>query len=367
MSNTTPFSGPHTHAPKSVPVVMASVIVALFPATAFGIYLFGWPALFIFLITVLSALFSEALCLWLGKKPIKFHLMDGSALLTAWLLAMTLPPWAPWWIGVVGGGFAIVIGKQVFGGLGQNIFNPAMLARVVLLISFPLEMTTWTNPLSFTDPHAPGFAEALNITFRDGAIDTMTGASMLGHVKTELGQGHLLSVILQGGYDTHAMAAGFIHGSLGETSAYFLMLGGLLLLALRIISWHIPVAMFGSVAVLATLFNAISPERYPDATYHLFSGGLMLGAFFIATDPVTSPNANLGKLIFGAGCGALVYVIRTWGGYPEGIAFAVMLMNAVTPIIDRYIRPRVYGYKRKRVPLTYELAKPEHTQDREPT
>lgn len=354
MSRTTPFSGPHTHAPRNVTTVMLTVMFALFPATAFGIYLFGWPALFLFLVTTLSALFFEAISLLFARKPVTFYLMDGTALLTAWLLAMTLPPWAPWWIGVIGSFFAIVIGKHVFGGIGQNIFNPAMLARVVLLISFPLEMTTWANPLPFNAQNSPDFTTALNITFFGSSIDAMTGASMLGHVKTELSQGVTLNVILSSGYDTHAMATGFTNGSMGETSAYLILFGGLLLIALKIISWHIPVSLLASVFVLAGLFNLIDPSHYPSPSFHLLSGGLMLGAFFIATDPVTSPNSAKGKLIFGSGCGALVYVIRTWGGYPEGIAFAVMLVNSVTPVIDVYIRPRIYGYKGKNVPLELE-------------
>lgn len=353
MTTSAPFSGPHTHAPRSVGKVMLTVMAALLPATIFGFYLFGWPAIFLFTITIFSALVSEAICLWLAKKPVSVFLMDGSALLTAWLLAMTLPPWAPWWIGVVGGMFAIVIGKQVFGGLGQNIFNPAMLARVVLLISFPLEMTTWSNPVVITSAQAPGFFESLLITFRGYSVDTMTGASILGHVKTELAQNHSLSEILKSGVDQKSLATGFIHGSMGETSSYLLLVGGLLLISLSIISWHIPVAMFASVIILAGTFNLLDPEHYPGISFHLFSGGLFLGAFFIATDPVTSPNSSTGKLLFGAGCGALDYVIRTWGGYPEGIAFSVMIMNALTPLIDHYIRPRIYGYKRKNVPLEY--------------
>lgn len=353
MSETTPFSGPHTHAPRSVGKVMFSVMFALFPATLFGIYLFGWPALFLFTITIASAVISEIICLRLSNKPIGFYLLDGSAILTAWLLAMTLPPWAPWWIGVVGGAFAIFFGKHVFGGIGQNIFNPAMLARVVLLIAFPLEMTTWANPLPFTDTHAPDFFAGLDITLNGYAVDTMSSASVLGHVKTELSHGKALSEILANGYSSYSMATGYSNGSLGETSVYLLLAGGLLLIGLRIISWHIPLAMIASVFLLASLFHLIDPQHYPAADFHLWSGGLMLGAFFIATDPVTSPNSAMGKIIFGAACGLLVYVIRTWGSYPEGMAFAVMLMNAVTPVIDHYIRPRIYGYKRKRVPLSY--------------
>jgi len=353
MSIITPFSGPHTHAEQSVPKVMLSVLVALFPATVFGIYLFGWSALILFIITIFSALVSEAVCLWLANKPVKLFMLDGSALLTAWLLAMTLPPTAPWWIGVIGGSFAIIFGKHVFGGIGQNIFNPAMMSRVVLLISFPLEMTTWINPLPIGSPNALSFTDSLSLTLGMNSVDVVSGASVMGHVKNELGQGHALSDIIPQGYDIHSMAIGFSNGSMGETSALLILFGAVLLLSLRIISWHIPGAMIATTAILATVFNTIDPLHYPDAIFHVLSGGLMLGAFFIATDPVTSPSSNAGRLLFGAGCGLLVYIIRTWGGYPEGIAFAVMLMNASTPVIDNYVRPRIYGYKSKNVPLQY--------------
>ncbi|MBI1423325.1 MAG: RnfABCDGE type electron transport complex subunit D [Gammaproteobacteria bacterium] len=342
---TSPFAGPHTHAQRTTGQIMGLVMLALAPATLFGFYLFGWPAVNLWVITILAALGSEAISLRLANKPVLFYLSDGSALLSAWLLALTLPPWAPWWIGVVGGVMAIILGKQVFGGIGQNLFNPAMLARVVLLISFPVEMTSWVLPQPMFSAHTPGFLEALNITFNGYPLDMVSGASSLGAVRTELTQGHSLSMILvPHHYTSGNLALGFISGSLGETSAVLIILGGLFLLYKRIFTWHVPVSMLASVAVLATLFHFINPERYADAGFHLFSGGMILGAFFIATDPVTSPNSTLGKLIFGAGLGGLDYVIRTWGGYPEGIAFSVMLMNAMTPLIDHYTRPRVYGH-----------------------
>jgi electron transport complex protein RnfD len=339
------LSGPHTHAVRTTGQIMGLVLLALVPATAFGFYLFGWPAINLWLITILSALFFEAFSLKLAKKPILFYLSDGSAILSGWLLAMTLPPWAPWWLGVVGGASAIILGKQIFGGVGQNLFNPAMLARVVLLISFPVEMTSWVVPQPFLSGHAPSFLEGLDITFNGYALDMVSGASSLGAVRTELTQGHTLSTILVPQHFTNqSLALGFISGSLGETSSLLIILGGLFLLYKRIFTWHIPVAMLASVALLSTLFHEINPERYAGAGFHLFAGGMMLGAFFIATDPVTSPNSSLGKLVFGAGVGALDYVIRTWGGYPEGMAFTIMIMNAITPLIDHYFRPRIYGH-----------------------
>lgn len=355
MSNETLVSGPFEHQHTSVRMTMALVILALVPATLFGLYQFGLPAVFLFAVTLLASLAAEAFSLWLAGKPLRLYLFDGSALLTGWLLAMSLPPWAPWWIGVVGGFTAIVIGKHVFGGLGQNLFNPAMVARVVLLISFPLEMTTWVTPQPLFSVDAPGLLHSLAITFAGASgIDGITGASILGHVKTELGRGIAIAQAIPKDYSAMALLIGNVRGSMGETSAFLLLAGGLFLLFKRIITWHIPLAMLATLALLASIFNNLNPERYPDATYHLLSGGAFLGAFFIATDMVTSPVTKRGQLLFGAGVGALVYVIRSWAGYPEGLGFAILLMNALTPLIDHYIKPRIYGRDRKGRPLTYK-------------
>ena len=354
MSTISPVSGPHTHSPSSVPSVMGNVIMALLPATLFGIYLFGWPAFNLFLITILSAVVSEAFCLWLAGKPIRPFLGDGSAALTGWLLAMTLPPWAPWWLGIIGSAFAIIIGKQIFGGIGQNLFNPAMLARVMLLVSFPLEMTTWVTPAPLFSAQAPGFISGLAITFgASEGIDALSSATVLGHIKTELTRGIGLSSSLPDHYTIVSALGGFTNGSLGETSAALLILGGLYLLFRRIISWHIPVAMLAAITVLSSIFYLLDAERYAPPSIHLLSGGAILAAFFIATDPVTSPNTRRGQLLFGVGCGSLIYIIRTWGGFPEGVGFAVLLMNAITPLIDHYIRPRIYGRNRHGEPKHY--------------
>jgi electron transport complex protein RnfD len=350
--HTVVLSGPHIHAADTVARIMFNVLLALLPAILYGIYLFGWPALNLLTVTTATCVGCEALCLWLAGKPLGFYLKDGSALLTGALLAMSLPPWAPWWMGVLGGCFAIVVAKQIFGGIGQNVFNPAMLARVVLLVSFPVEMTVWVEPRPFFSGQAPGFLESLFITFKGiSDLDGVSGASILGHLRTELTQAHNLSQALQGHYSSAQAALGTLAGSLGETSEVLLMIGGLWLLRRRIITWQIPVAMLATVAILATGFNLFNPERFADATLHLLSGSLMLGAFFIATDPVTSPTTHVGRLLFGTGCGVLIYVIRTWGGYPEGVAFAVVLMNTVTPLIDHYIRPRIYGRSPRGQPL----------------
>lgn len=352
------IGGPYLKQSPSVGHIMAVVMVALTPAMLYGLYQFGWPAANLFLVTIAAAIFSEAACLWAVNKPVRPALTDGSAILTGWLLAMTLPPWAPWWIGVVGSLFAIVLGKHVFGGLGQNLFNPAMVARVVLLISFPVEMTYFVAPHPFAGPGAATFLEGLAITFGYGApaVDAVSSASVLGHIKTELGLGVAWTDAFMGAFDMRAVTFGAVPGSLGETSAPLLVLGGLVLLGARIVTWHIPVAMIGTIALLAGAFNAYDPLHYPDLWVHVLSGATLLGAFFIATDLVTSPVSPLGKVVFGAGCGALVYIIRTWAGYPEGVAFAVLIMNAATPLIDRYLKPRVYGRTRKGEPLVYEEA-----------
>jgi len=351
-----PASGAHVGANKSVSQIMWQVVLALSPATAFGLWCFGWPAIFLFIITVSSAVLFEAFCVRLRGRPVKPVVMDGSALLTGWLLAMTLPPWAPWWIGVIGAGIAIILGKQVYGGLGQNLFNPAMLARVALLISFPVEMTTWANvsPLFFSD--SPGFVEAWHIIFSGlQNPDTFTGATTLGYNKTELSQNRLLPDILKD-YSAVLNFIGWTRGSLGETSTLLLGLGGVWLIREKIIQWQIPVALLSTVAVLSSCFHLIDGNLYNSPFLHLNSGALMCTAFFFATDYVTSPNTPTGQLVFGAGCGLLVFVIRTWGAYPEGAAFAVLLMNSATPLIDHYIRPRIYGRDRKGKPL--EIPKP---------
>ncbi|MEY3760646.1 MAG: hypothetical protein RIR39_2137 [Pseudomonadota bacterium] len=351
MANIKPGSGAHVGVKVSVSLIMWQVMLAISPATVYGLFCFGWPALNLFIITVLSAVFFEAFCLRLGGRLAKPVLMDGSAVLTGWLLAMTLPPWAPWWIGVVGSAIAIILGKQVYGGLGQNLFNPAMLARVALLISFPIEMTTWANvsPLFFS--HSPGLIESWHITFVGlDNLDATTGATTLGYVKTEFSQNRLLIDILKD-YSGFLNFIGWTRGSLGETSTLLLGLGGIWLIRQGVIKWYIPVSLLLAVTVLSGFFHTLDEQHYVSPFLHLSSGSLMLTAFFIATDYVTSPNTKTGQLVFGAGCGLLIFVIRTWGAYPEGAGFAVLLMNSATPLIDYYIRPRIYGRDRKGKPL----------------
>lgn len=340
---------PHAHAPVSIRKVMVSVMLALAPATLFGFWLYGWPAINLWVVSLIAAMLGEAFVLRWQRRAVRPAVMDGSGILTAWLLALSLPPYTPWWIAVLGSLFAVIVGKQVFGGLGQNVFNPAMAARVMLLISFPLEMTTWVAP-----SQAPGLLESLRITFLSQPIDGMASASLLGHVKTGFTQGMTLDQSLAGLYAPLDMLWGSRAGSLGETAALLLLIGGLFLIARRIITWHAPFAMLLGVAAPALLFNTIDGNHYAGPLYHLLTGGVMLGAFFIITDPVTSPNTALGQFIFGLGCGLLTWVIRTFGAYPEGVAFAVLLMNAATSLIDTWVKPRIYGRDRKGAALAGE-------------
>lgn len=347
--NIKPVSGPHVIAVRSVDGIMRKVIVALLPATAWGIFIFGWPALYLCAVTIFAALLFEAFCLKLKGVAAAPYLRDGSAILTGLLVAMTLPPWAPWWIGVVGAAIAIILGKQVYGGLGQNLFNPAMLARVALLISFPIEMTTWVNvqPVLL----GPGLVESLSITFSGLTdLDGVTGATTLGAVKTGFSLHQTLPGLLHD-YSGILAFIGWERGSLGETSTLLILLGGLWLMREGIIQWQIPLSLLLSIALLSSLFHLIDSQHYLGPWAHLNSGAVMLVAFFIATDYVTSPNTPVGQVIFGAGCGALIFIIRSWGGYPEGTGFAILLMNAVTPLIDHYIRPRIYGRYRNGKPI----------------
>ena len=338
-------ASPHAHGGGAVSAVMRRVMLALTPATLFGLWLFGWPAINLFLVTLGSCLFFEFISQRLmGIKP---SLGDGSALLTGWLLALTLPPWAPWWVGVVGGFIAIVVGKQVFGGLGQNLFNPAMVARVALLVSFPVVMTQWVAPQPLFAPASPGFVAGLRITFAAPPIpDAIASASLLGHAKTELSRGVDLLQAFAAPSAPTSSAVGLRAGSLGESAALLLLAGGLWLFATGIIGWQIPLGVLAGIAVPAAIGHALDPAHYLSATDHLLAGAAVLGAFFIATDYVTSPNTAAGQLVFGLGIGLLTWIIRSWGGYPEGMAFAVLILNALTPVIDRYLKPRILGRRR---------------------
>lgn len=339
-------SSPYLPVSNDVGRLMSKVMLALIPGALCTLWFFGWGVLFNLAIATLSALGAEALMLAIRKRPVKVTLLDGSAMLTGLLLGLALPPLAPWWIPVLGSGFAIIVAKQLYGGLGYNPFNPAMVGFVVLIISFPLQMTLWPPPLGMPGHTGPGFIETLELIFGGTlpggqGLDSLTMATPLDTVKTQLGLDYTLSEIL----------ARPLFGSFGgygwEWINLAYLLGGLWLLRQRAIHWQIPVGMLGALFVMALLFSIADSDSFGSPLFHLFSGAAMLGAFFIATDPVSAATTPRGRIYYGAGIGVITYVIRTWGGYPEGVAFAVLLMNMAAPTIDYYTQPRVFGHEEK--------------------
>lgn len=331
------YSSPHLPATGSVDVMMRQVLLALLPGAVCMTWYFGPGVISNLLMAALTAVCAEAGMLALRGKPLASTLGDSSAVLTGVLLALALPPLAPWWIPVIGTLFAIVVAKQLYGGLGFNPFNPAMAGYVVLLISFPRELTLWPAPhmgLGLADTFSLVF---LNTLPSGAALDSITMATPMDVVKTRLGLNTNLSDLQDGGL------FGLVGANGWEWVNLWFLLGGLWLLKVRVIQWQIPVSMLGALAGMALVFHLLNPETYTFPAFQLFSGAAMLGAFFIATDPVTASTTPAGRLVYGAGIGILVYIIRTWGGYPEGIAFAVLLMNMAAPTIDHYTQPRVFG------------------------
>jgi electron transport complex protein RnfD len=315
-------SSPHVHSGETTSRVMRAVLYSLVPACGVAIYFFGLPALVVLLVATLGCLATESVCQRLMKQPVT--ITDGSAAITGVLLALNLPPTCPWWLTLLGSVVAIAIGKQVYGGLGANPFNPALVARVVLLISFPVQMTTWSAPA----PLGSG-------------LDLVTTATPLGAWKNAVMLTGQLPADMQG--STISYFLGNMPGCIGEVSALALLLGAAYLFYRRILTWHIPTTFIGTVVLLSGLFWLVNPAKYPDPAFHLVTGGLVLGAFYMATDMVTTPVSTRGMLVFGVGCGLLTVLIRLFGGYPEGVSFAILLMNAATPLIDRYLRPRTFG------------------------
>ncbi len=337
-------SSPYLHTADSVTAIMLRVIYALIPAVAAYVWFFGWGVLINILFAVGVALICEAAMLALRNRPIKPFLLDGSAVVTAVLLALALPLLVPWWVILIGTAFAIIIAKQLYGGLGFNPFNPAMVGYVVLLISFPREMTVWLAP-EVVSGHSLGLTDTLRVIFTGQwpagvALDAISAATPLDSVKT----GHSLGQSVGA-----TLTASPVFGSLGgkgwEWINGMFLLGGLWLIYRKVISWHIPLAMLGTLVLLAGLFYLVDQDKFASPVFHLFSGAALLGAFFIATDPVTASATPRGRLYYGAGIGAFTYIIRTWGGYPDGVAFAVLLMNMAAPLIDYYTQPRTYGHK----------------------
>ena len=340
------ISSPHTARPNSVTATMLWVILAMIPGSAAMIFYFGWGILIHMVLATLGAVLCEAVVLKMRGRPVVATLSDLSAVVTALLFAVAIPPLLPWWLTLLGIAFAIVVVKHLYGGIGYNPFNPAMAGYVLLLISYPVEMTSWLPPEMLND-HPLSFLETLRVIFGGGlpaglVWDQVTAATPLDTMRTQLDLNQMISEIRT------SPVWGDFGGRGWEWVGNWFLLGGLILLYKRIISWHIPVAMLGSLLVMAMLFHFLDQEAYPFGLFHIFSGGAILGAFFIATDPVTACTTKRGQLIFGACIGVLTYIIRTWGGYPDAVAFAVLLLNMAAPTIDYYTQPSVFGYTERR-------------------
>jgi electron transport complex protein RnfD len=336
-------SPPHLPVQHQVARMMQLLLLALLPGILCAWWVLGWGVLINLLLAGATAVLAEALMLRLRGRAVLPTLGDYSALVTGLLLALALPPLAPWWIPVIGTLFAIVLAKHLYGGLGYNPFNPAMIGYVVLLISFPREMSLWVAPTSL-GATTLDLLESLRLVFAGVlppavGIDAITMATPLDSMKIRLGLDETLSEI------TSSPLFGRYGGTGWEWINFWFLVGGLVLLYFKVIRWQIPVAMLGSLFLVSGLFYLGDSDQYASPLFHLFSGAAMLGAFFIATDPVSAATTTRGRLYFGAGIGLLVYIIRTWGGYPDGVAFAVLLMNMAAPTIDYYTRPRSFGHK----------------------
>lgn len=313
---------PHVHSSDSTKKIMYRVIYAMIPALAWSVFMFGFDALRVTLIAVAACVAFEYL---IQKYLMKVtpSVTDGSAIITGILLAFNVPSSLPWWIILIGALASMGIAKLSFGGLGSNIFNPALVGRVFLLLSFPVQMTSW-----------PGIKLA--------SVDAVSAATPLAIIKESIKNGIPISKI-QGLPDLTDMALGMNAGSLGEVSALLLVLGGIYMIWKKVITWHIPVSILATVLVFSGIFWMINPEMYVNPVYHIMAGGLMLGAVFMATDMVTSPMNPKAQIIYGIGIGLITINIRMFGAYPEGISFAILIMNAVTPLLNYYIKPKRFG------------------------
>ena len=325
------FHAPLLRQDMTTAQAMRDVILALLPATGAGIWYFGMSAVLVLAASILGAVAAE--WLFTPRESRGTSLLDGSGLLTGLLLGLTLPPGLPMWMAFLGGFVGICLGKLIWGGLGHNLFNPALLGRAFLLATFPIAMTTWVLPASGDFGIHSG---NLALPFMQANVDGVTGATPLGMFKFEQEVTPLAN-----------LAVGKIGGSIGETSGLFLLLGGIYLWIRRDLDWRIPVSILLTVAIFSGVLVLFDAERFPTPLFSIFSGGLLLGAIYMATDPVTSPVTPKGAWIFGIGVGVLVMLIRVFGGLPEGVMYAILLMNAATPLIDRYTQPRVFGHEAK--------------------
>lgn len=323
-------ASPHVHSDRTSKKLMYDVVIALIPAFLVSIYVFGIGALIVTSVAVISCLlFEYAIQKYLLKTEVT--ITDGSALITGILLAFNLPSNLPIWMIISGSLVAIGVAKLSFGGLGFNIFNPALVGRVFLLVAFPVQMTMWPTAI-------------VNNTT---VVDAATGATSLGVIKEGLLYGETMTQISSKIPTTIDMLLGFTGGSIGEISALALLLGGLFLIFRKVISWHIPITVLATMAIMTGIFWVINPEHYASPLIHVLSGGALIGAFFMATDLVTSPMTKKGMVIFAIGIGIITVVIRLNGAYPEGISFAILIMNAFVPLINKYFKPRRFGSKIK--------------------
>jgi len=320
---------PHIHAEQSVKKLMYGVIIAMLPALVISFFVFGIGAIYVTTLSVLSCVMIEFL---LTKYFLKKEttIADGSAIITGILLAFNVPSNLPWWAIVLGSIVAIGIGKTAFGGLGNNPFNPALVGRVFLLVSFPVQMTSW--PVPFIS--------------RFQFMDATTGATPLAIIKEGIDAGVPVSELMKGIPSYLHLFLGELGGSIGEISALGLLIGFIYMLWKKIVTWHTPVAMLTTVFVFTGILWLLNPEKYMDPMFHLLTGGLMLGAFFMATDYVTSPMTTKAMLIYGVGIGFITVIIRVFGSYPEGVSFAILIMNGFVPLMNKYIKPNRFGDKK---------------------
>jgi electron transport complex protein RnfD len=317
---------PHQQSPETTRKLMYGVVIALLPALAASIYYFGVGAIIVTLTSVLSCVAVEYVVSKYILK-VKPSISDGSAIVTGLLLAFNVPSNLPVHVIVIGAIIAIGVAKMTFGGLGNNPFNPALVGRVFLLISFPVQMTSWPVPSGF----------------KTGYTDAVTGATPLGLLSEGVRNGETVSAIMEKVPSHMQMFYGYMGGSMGEVAAAALIIGGIYLLWKKIITWHIPVSILLTVTVFTGILWLANPVKFADPLFHLLTGGLMLGAIFMATDYVTSPMTHKGMIIYGIGIGVITVLIRNWGAYPEGVSFAILIMNAVVPLLNMYIKPRRFG------------------------
>ncbi len=326
---------PHIHSQTSINKIMQQVIFALVPGIIVSTWVLGWGILIHCLLAVFFALAFEAAMLTIRKRPLQEFIYDGSAIITGLLFALTITPFAPWWVTLSGICFAIVIAKHLYGGLGYNIFNPAMAGYIFVLICFPVELNYW--PI-LTD--ASGVIESLEIIFLglpNGSLDSLSGATALAFTKSQISGMNMLSEF------SNSPLFGVIGGKGWEWIGLAFLAGGVWLNIKGIIKWQIPLVMIFTLFLLSLVFHGYDADRYSSPIFSLFTGGTLLAAFFIATDPVTASATPRGIIIYAAGIGILTYIIRTWGSYPDGVAFAVLIMNAAVPFIDNVTRPKVFG------------------------